>query len=124
MTEITIADPSALSIHPAAALFPLLDERELAELAGDIQTNGLASPIVVKDGQILDGRNRLRACELAGVPPHFVEWAGTGSVTSSDLLGQPSPAPSHGLSAGHARSARRGGVRGRGARASATGTLR
>ena len=82
MTEITIADPSALSIHPAAALFPLLDERELAELAGDIQTNGLASPIVVKDGQILDGRNRLRACELAGVPPHFVEWAGTGSVTS------------------------------------------
>jgi hypothetical protein len=62
MNEITISDPSALIAHPAAALFPMLEERELAELAGDIRANGLVSPIVVKDGQILDGRNRLRAC--------------------------------------------------------------
>ena len=82
MNEIVIADPSALAVHPAAALFPMLDERELAELASDIQANGLVSPIVVKDGEILDGRNRLRACELAGAAPRFVEWTGTGSITS------------------------------------------
>jgi site-specific DNA-methyltransferase (adenine-specific) len=29
----------------------------------------------------LDGRNRLAACEIAGVEPTFVEWQGTGSPT-------------------------------------------
>jgi hypothetical protein len=82
MNEIVIADPSTLTVHPAAALFPMLDERELAELASDIKSNGLLSPVVVKDREILDGRNRLRACEIAGVPPRFVEWAGAGSVSS------------------------------------------
>ena len=82
MNEIVIADPSTLTVHPAAALFPMLDERELAELASDIKSNGLLSPVVVKDGEILDGRNRLRACEIAGVPPRFVEWVGCGSVSS------------------------------------------
>lgn len=82
VNEIVIADPSALAVHPAAALFPMLDERELAELASDIQTNGLVSPIVVKDGEILDGRNRLSACNLAGAAPRFVEWTGAGSITS------------------------------------------
>jgi hypothetical protein len=82
MNEIVIADPSTLTVHPAAALFPMLDERELAELAGDIKRNGLLSPVVVKDREILDGRNRLRACELAGIPPRFVEWVGAGSITS------------------------------------------
>jgi ParB-like chromosome segregation protein Spo0J len=82
MNEIVIADPSTLTVHPAAALFPMLDERQLDELAGDIKSNGLLSPVVVRDREILDGRNRLRACELAGVPPRFVEWSGAGSITS------------------------------------------
>ena len=95
MNDIVIADPSTLAVHPAAALFPMLEERELAELSKDIQSNGLLSPVVVRDGQILDGRNRLRACELAGVPPRFVEWPGTGSITSwisrSTFIGGISP---------------------------------
>src|SRR5689334_4488227 len=82
MREVIIPDIAALSIHPAADLFPMLEEGELRELADDIKANGLISPVVVKDGQVLDGRNRLRACELAGVAPRFVEWAGTGSINS------------------------------------------
>ena len=35
-----------------------------------------AEPIILADGQILDGRNRHRACELAGVEPEFVESDG------------------------------------------------
>jgi hypothetical protein len=57
-------------VHPFAALFPMMTEDELADLAEDIRENGLLHPIVVDaDGVLIDGRNRLRACEIAGVEP-------------------------------------------------------
>lgn len=55
--------------HPAAEAFPLLSEARLLELAEDIRTNGQQMPIVVWRGAIVDGRNRWRACEIAGVEP-------------------------------------------------------
>lgn len=68
-----------LAVHPAAMLFPLLQGAEFGALVEDIEINGLREPIVLYQGVVLDGRNRLRACELAGVPPRFVEWDGVGS---------------------------------------------
>lgn len=59
--------------HPAAALFPLMDDVALAALADDIRAHGLRDPIETLNGELLDGRNRLRACDLAGVTPRFVE---------------------------------------------------
>lgn len=58
--------------HPAAELFPLLDDARLAELAEDIAANGLREPLWLWDDPddgtvLLDGRNRLAACEKAGV---------------------------------------------------------
>jgi phage N-6-adenine-methyltransferase len=67
-----------ISSHPAAELFPFMSDEELAELAADIRAHGLLEPIVLLDGLVLDGRNRLRACEAAGVQPRFVEWDGSG----------------------------------------------
>lgn len=67
--------------HPAAALFPLMDNAALHDLAEDIRAHGLIEPIVLLDEQVLDGRNRLRACETAGVEPRFVEWEGVSSPT-------------------------------------------
>lgn len=58
--------------HPAAELFPLLNDAELKDLADDIKKNGLLEPIVTYEGMLLDGRNRLRACELAGIQPRFI----------------------------------------------------
>jgi phage N-6-adenine-methyltransferase len=55
-----------------------MSDEELAELAADIRAHGLLEPIVLLDGLVLDGRNRLRACEAAGVEPRFVEWDGSG----------------------------------------------
>lgn len=65
-------------VHPAAELFPMLAGDELARLASDIAQNGLLEPLVVYDGQLLDGRNRRRACEMASVEPRYVEWHGEG----------------------------------------------
>lgn len=58
-----------LKFHELSNLFPLMDEDsdELRRLAEDIKANGLLEPIVVLDGLVLDGRNRYRACQLAGV---------------------------------------------------------
>ena len=60
--------------HPAADAFPLLNEADLDVLAKDIKSNGLQLAVIVqktKAGEVLvlDGRNRLRACEQAGVEP-------------------------------------------------------
>jgi ParB/RepB/Spo0J family partition protein len=69
------------SVHPAAAIFPMLPDDELNDLAEDIKTNGLIHPIVVdSDDQIIDGRNRLAACEIAGVEPTFTNLNGQDPV--------------------------------------------
>jgi len=60
---------SELEFHPYADIFPLLEKEELQELAEDIKTHGLHTPIVVCDGKILDGRNRKLACEIVDYDP-------------------------------------------------------
>lgn len=59
-------------IHPLAAQWPMLPDAELESLAESIATDGLANPIVLAaTGALVDGRNRLAACALAGVEPRF-----------------------------------------------------
>jgi len=79
-----------LDYHPAANLFPLLEVEspEFGELVHDIQEHGLLQPIVLCDGKILDGRNRYRACQHAGVEPRFEDRSGespTAHVLSLNL---------------------------------------
>lgn len=62
-----------MNIHPAAQLFKMHDEAKMAELVADIAANGLHEPIKLLGDAIIDGRNRFRACELAGVKPRFVK---------------------------------------------------
>ena len=70
--------PDDPEYHPAAALFPLMDVdgAEFGELVRDLQEHGLLQPIVLHEGKVLDGRNRLRACQHARVEPRYVEWEG------------------------------------------------
>lgn len=57
-------------IHEAADLFPL-EEETLDALAADIREHGQAKDIELYEGKVLDGRRRLRACNLAGIAPRF-----------------------------------------------------
>ena len=66
--------PKPKGDHPLAGVFPLMVGAELDALIADIGENGLNEPIVVFEGQILDGRNRERACKKAGVEPRYVEF--------------------------------------------------
>lgn len=69
-------------IHPAAAVWPMLPDDELAELAADIKANGLNHAIVLDSaGEVLiDGRNRLAACRIANVEPRFERLNGQDPV--------------------------------------------
>lgn len=66
----------ALDVHPAANLFPMMAEKEFAELVEDIRQHGQEEQIIVWRGQLLDGRNRLKACEQLGIQPNIGELDG------------------------------------------------
>ena len=59
-----------------------MSNEALDELATDIKQYGLRDPIVMHEGRVIDGRNRLEGCHRAGVEPTSKEWSGTGSVVA------------------------------------------
>lgn len=69
--------------HPLAEMFPAMSDGELAELAKDIEQNGQLHPIRVIGDQIIDGCNRYRACQIAGVEPVVEEYEGS---TDEEIL--------------------------------------
>ena len=60
-------------IHPAASVFPLLEGDRFESLADSIKQHGLQCPIVSYKGEVLDGRNRLRAVMKLRDEGHKVE---------------------------------------------------
>lgn len=75
-----------LEFHPVSELFPLMDEQEFRFLCEDIKLCGQKEPIILhQDGRILDGRNRYRACEAAGIEPLVETWDGKGDALAHVL---------------------------------------
>ncbi len=77
-----------LRIHPAANLFPLMGDQDYEALRDDIKAQGLEHPIMLYRGEVLDGRNRLRACRELAIPPRYVDYGGAdpfGYVVSANL---------------------------------------
>ena len=69
-------EEQTLEAHPAANAFPLMDEDQIRELAEDIENHGQHFLVALQktsngDTLVLDGRNRMRACELAGIAPQY-----------------------------------------------------
>jgi protein gp37 len=66
---MTLTKLGPYEVHPFADAFPLMDGEEFGELVHDIKKNGLREPILLSHDKttLVDGRNRYRACEAAGV---------------------------------------------------------
>lgn len=68
-------------IHPACAKWPWPSDAEFKKLVEDIRANGLLNDIwLTKDGAMLDGKVRERACGIAGVEPRFQTYQGGDPV--------------------------------------------
>lgn len=63
-----------LTVHPACAAYPDLEAAELQELADSIEEHGQLEPCWVYHNQLIDGKNRQRACELKKIKPNFEQW--------------------------------------------------
>ena len=71
-----------MEFHPVANIFPMMNEEEYNALKKDILANGLLQPVYTQKGQIIDGRNRWKACQELGIEPKLKEWDGKGSLVS------------------------------------------
>ena len=56
-------------VHKLAHKLPMLNGDRFAELVADIRKHGQRMPCIVWGDVLVDGRNRWRACEAAGVAP-------------------------------------------------------
>lgn len=65
----------------------MLPDEELRELADDILANGQMLDIMLdRDGRLIDGRNRLKACGIAGVEPRFSTFDGDGDAAIAYII--------------------------------------
>lgn len=69
-----------MKVHPVAQLFPMLSASELNDMAASIRKDGLLNPCVRQGDVLIDGRNRVAACKIAGVEPTFREYEGDSPV--------------------------------------------
>lgn len=60
-------------IHPVANLLPMMPEDQFAGLVASVKATGLDLPIVLWNGQVIDGRARQAACVKAGIQPRYEE---------------------------------------------------
>jgi hypothetical protein len=71
-----------LKTHPATNWLPQLPDAEYRELRDDIKKRGQREAILVKDGYIIDGRHRYRACQELDIEPRCEEYDGHGDIVA------------------------------------------
>lgn len=66
-----------LTVHPFSRLIPLITIGDLDRLYDDIRDHGINEPLVMFEGQVLDGRNRLAVAATLGIPVKLKDFEGT-----------------------------------------------
>jgi phage N-6-adenine-methyltransferase len=69
-----------VEFHPVSNLFPMMNPDEFKALVDDIRQNGQREDVWLHEGQIIDGRNRYKACTELGITPRTRTWHGDGSL--------------------------------------------
>lgn len=65
--------PSEVKIHPICAAFPEMTDSEFEALVIDMEKHGQQAPITYWQGMLVDGRHRLRACDVLNIEPWTCE---------------------------------------------------
>jgi chemotaxis protein histidine kinase CheA len=91
-----------MPVHPAAELFPMMSETEFQAMKEDIRIHGQNDDVLIWNGTLLDGRNRLRACVELEIEPGWSELPSTIDPVSWVL--------SHNLHRRHLTTSQRGMV--------------
>ncbi len=72
--------------HPAADYFPMMSEIDFDRLKDDIRLNGQVEPVLVFGNQIVDGRNRYKACKALGIEPRMASYGGDPEKITSYII--------------------------------------
>lgn len=65
-----------MNYHDVANIFPMASEEDFISLKESIRKEGLIEDIWLYNGQIIDGRNRYKACLDLGITPRYKEYDG------------------------------------------------
>lgn len=86
--NVATAKIVALEPHPYAELFPMMSVQDLSGLREAIRIEGFKeeNPIILRDGKILDGRNRYAVCAELGVTPVIKHFKGTDTEALAYVL--------------------------------------
>lgn len=83
MTKVPLDTTGELSLDPLSTLTMTYTEDGFNELKNDIARNGQLVPILLRDGCILDGRHRYKACKELGTAVHCTE---VGLLSDNEAL--------------------------------------
>lgn len=79
-------DSLGFPLDPYSALTMTYTYEGFIELKQDIQKNGQLVPILLRDGKVLDGRHRLRACRELGIDVRYTELGALSDDEALDLV--------------------------------------
>lgn len=83
-----------IEFHPLANIFPLIEGEDFEKLVADVREHGLIEPIMLLGKQILDGRNRYRACVAAKVLPESLDLVTVAQLKHfKQIVSAGAPAP-------------------------------
>jgi len=79
---LTLSDGRSVPyvVHPLAARLPTMSGPALAAFTEDVRQHGVRRPIVLLDGQVLDGRHRYHAAREVGCGYDVVDFIGDDPV--------------------------------------------